>query len=340
MLHDAAAISYLPTLVDRSLIQKSNSQLGFLFAIAASAGSNVGASLIGLLGPVRALTADVMSFLVSAWCTVRITAPEPTRTSPTGRLATEISDGVRYVFRDHALRTLTLVNATLTFGLGLLSTLWTLYLLRILTLSSTAFGVILGVGALGAAAGAAAAPRLSARYGPGPMMLAALALVPLTQIPLLLAAPGRGWQFAIGAALFAQTSCTNATGITQRSIRQSVTEVVMQARMQSVTTWLTALSRPMAALVAGALGTWIGLRPTLAAGAALLIVPFLVLYRSPLRTLGQIPTQQHLARTQRPDDLIPAVKLPGTTICRPTRARLPAPTRPGALGRPDTKETA
>ncbi len=128
-------------------------------------------------------------------------------------------------------------------------------------MSATAFGVVLGLGALGAAAGALAAPVLAERYGPGPLMLAALAITPLTQIPLLLASPGLAWQFAIGAALFLQLACAAAAGTTQRTIRQVITADGMQARMQAVSTWLTSGARPAAALLAGGLGTWIGVTP-------------------------------------------------------------------------------
>lgn len=149
--------------------------------------------------------------------------------------------------------------------------------------------MVLGLGALGAAAGALVAPSLTARYGPGPMMLAALALTPLTQIPLLLASPGVAWQIAIACALFVQLACTAAAGTTQRTIRQSITSKGMQARMQAVSTWLTAGARPAAALLAGGLGTWIGVRTTLVTGSALLLVPLVVLYRSPLRGLMAMP---------------------------------------------------
>lgn len=162
-------------------------------------------------------------------------------------------------------------------------------------MGATAFGVVLGIGALGAAAGALAAPSLAARYGPGPMMLAALAITPLTQIPLLLASPGLGWQFAIGGALFLQLACAAAAGTTQRTIRQVVTADGMQARMQAVSTWLTSGARPVAALLAGGLGTWIGVRPTLVAGACLLLVPLAVLYRSPLRSLLDMPSSPAVA---------------------------------------------
>jgi len=155
--------------------------------------------------------------------------------------------------------------------------------------SATAFGVVLGLGALGAAAGALTAPALARRWGPGPMMLTALAITPLTQLPLLAASPGLRWQIAIGAALFLQLACAGAAGTTQRSIRQIITKAGMQARMQAVSTWLTAGGRPVSAPFAGGLGTWIGVRPTLTAGSFLLLVPLVLLSRSPLRALRHMP---------------------------------------------------
>ncbi|MFB9593568.1 hypothetical protein [Streptomyces racemochromogenes] len=156
-------------------------------------------------------------------------------------------------------------------------------------MSATAFGVVLGVGTLGAAAGALAAPAVARRCGPGPMMLGALALPPLMQVPLLLASPGAGREVAIGAALFLQLACAGAAGTTQRSIRQLVTESRMQARMQAVSTCLTSGARPVGALLAGGLGTWAGVRPALLASACLLVVPCVVLARSPLRALRHMP---------------------------------------------------
>ncbi|MER6443980.1 hypothetical protein [Streptomyces venezuelae] len=93
MLHDAAAISLLPGLVERSLIQRSNNRGGALFAVAATAGSHLGAVLTALLGPARALLGDVASYLISAVCTVRIQTAEPARARPeTRRLRGEISE--------------------------------------------------------------------------------------------------------------------------------------------------------------------------------------------------------------------------------------------------------
>ncbi|MEU3862214.1 MFS transporter [Streptomyces sp. NPDC028722] len=321
VLHDAAAISLLPSLVDRSLIQRSNSRVGALFAIAATAGSHLGTALPAVLGPARALLGDITSFLISAGCTACIQAREPARARPKARrLREEISEGLRYVHGDEQLRTLTLVNATTFFALGLLNTLWALYLLRSLAVSATAFGVVLGLGALGAAAGALTAPALARRWGPGPMMLTALAITPLTQIPLLLASPGLHWEVAVGAALFLQLACASAAGTTQRSIRQIITTVRMRARMQAVSTWLTAGARPVAPLLAGGLGTWIGVRPTLTAGTFLLLVPLVVLARSPLRALRHMPDPPPLPGTG-------AVPVPSPHALRTGSPAVPTPAR-------------
>ncbi|WP_420036120.1 MFS transporter [Streptomyces sp. cg28] len=290
VLQDAAAISLLPSLVDRSLIQRSNSRIGALFAVAATGGSNFGALLTAVAGPARALGGDVLSYLVSAWCTLRIrsrTDPDP---RPRRAMRTEIMEGIRYVRADPRLSVLTWVNATTSLALALLNALWALYLLRSLHMTPTAFGVVLGGGALGAAVGALAAPGLARRYGPGPMMLTALAVTPLTQLPLLVASPGLAWEIVIACALFVQLAGAAAAGTTQRSIRQLITTPAMQARMQSVSTCLTSAARPSGALLAGVLGTGVGVRPALLTGTCLLTAPFLVLLLSPLRGLREMPT--------------------------------------------------
>ncbi|MFF1712224.1 MFS transporter [Streptomyces sp. NPDC058268] len=290
VVHDAASISYLPHLVDRSLLQRGNSRIGALFSVSATAGANLGAMLTGALGAARAVTADTFSYVISAWCIWRIRTPEPAPQPQTGSLSADIPEGIRYVFGDTTLRTLTLTNSTTSFALAIMNTLWALYLLRDLAFSALALGVVMGGAALGSCVGALLAPRWSKRVGPGPMMLVALALTPLMQLPLLMAGPGRPWQVIIAIALSVQLCCAGAAGTTQRTIRQMVAKGRLQGRMQAVSSWLTGGSRPLAAALATGLGTWLGVRATLGVGALLLIVPFLVLWFSPLRTLSTVPS--------------------------------------------------
>ncbi|WFB11362.1 hypothetical protein LRS74_33285 [Streptomyces sp. LX-29] len=64
-------------------------------------------------------------------------------------------------------------------------------------------------------------------------------------------------------------------------------------------------ARPVGALLAGGLGTWLGVRPSLVAGACLLVVPCVVLARSPLRALRHMPDPP-----PGPDDPIDAGRQP------------------------------
>ncbi|MFF4226615.1 hypothetical protein ACX9I7_28305 [Streptomyces sp. L500] len=53
--------------------------------------------------------------------------------------------------------------------------------------------------------------------------------------------------------------------------------------------WITYGTRPLAALLAGASGTWLGLWNTFALGILALVPPFLVLLALSSRTLHHVP---------------------------------------------------
>ncbi|MDW6057902.1 MFS transporter [Streptomyces sp. FXJ1.4098] len=156
IVHGAAAISYLPVLVEPHLLQRANSRLGAASSVADSAGSNAGAALVGAVGAARSVLADVLSYLVSALLVWRIRTPEPVAMPTEGRrtLARDIGEGLRYVVGQPTIRTVIAALSTLSFGLAVMNTYWAYYLLADLHVSPTAFGLIMGVGGAGSLAGA------------------------------------------------------------------------------------------------------------------------------------------------------------------------------------------
>ena len=291
IVHDAAAISYLPMLVEPHLLQRANSRLGAASSVADSAGSNAGAALVGAIGAARSVLADVLSYLVSALLVWRIRTPEPVATPSNGRrgLAQDIGEGLRYVAGQHTIRTVIAALSTLSFGLAIMNTYWAYYLLAGLHVSPTAFGLIMGVGGVGSLAGALLAPRIASRIGIGPTIIIGFAFSPLAQIPLLLAGPGLRWQIALAGTLAVQLFWATASGTSQRSLRQILCEPRFQGRMQAASTTVTAGARPLAAAVAGALVPFLGVRGTLAVGAVLQVVPVILLLFSPVRALRDMP---------------------------------------------------
>ncbi|MFH9758603.1 MFS transporter [Streptomyces anulatus] len=293
VVHDAAAISLLPAVVDPDRLQDANAKLGAASSVADSAGTNAGAALVGAVGAARSVLFDAVSFLVSAALLWRMRVPETATTSDADRpgLVRDIADGVRYVARQPTIRTVIAALATLSFGLAIMNTYWAYYLLDRLGASPAAFGVIMGVGGTGGVAGALLAPRIAARIGIGPTIIVGFAVSPLAQVPLLLAGPGLRWQIVLAATLAGQLFWATVSGTSQRSLRQAICDPSFQGRMQSASTTLTAGARPLAAATAGGLVLVLDVRATLAVGALLQVVPVVLLLASPIRTLRKIPTR-------------------------------------------------
>ncbi|MGI5526860.1 MFS transporter [Streptomyces syringium] len=284
--------SYLPALLSPGQLLEANSKLGGVSSLSDSAGAQLGGALVGVLGATRALYVDVASYLVCAVLLGRIRTPEPNSTPP-GEGSThrkEIAEGVLYVLSHPTIRPLLLTGTAFSAAFAFLNTLWALYLLRELHFTALALGTSMSVAGLGGLCGALLVRKVVARWGPARVMLAALATLPITELPLLLASPGRPGQIAITAGLFLQMACAITQGSTQRSIRQAVCSPTMQGRMMATGQWITFGSRPLAALLAGACGTLLGLWNTLALGTLALALPFLVLAASPLRSMHEVPT--------------------------------------------------
>ncbi|MDT0448376.1 MFS transporter [Streptomyces hesseae] len=284
-------ISYLPSLLPREQLLEANAKVGAVASLADSAGAQLGGAIVAALGAARAVYADVASYLACALLLGSIRTPEPAPDPSTrkGSLRAEIVEGVRYVVRHPTIRPLLLTGTAFTAVFAFLTTLWTVYLLRELHYAATTLGTLLSVAALGGVVGALAVRRLVERYGPIRVMLTALAIIPFTELPLLLATPGLTGQATIAAGMFVQLACSTVQGSTQRSIRQTVCAPGMQGRMLATGQWITYGTRPLAALLAGATGTWLGLWNTLALGTAALTLPFLVLHTSSTRTLHHAP---------------------------------------------------
>jgi hypothetical protein len=89
----------------------------------------------------------------------------------------------------------------------------------------------------------------------------------------------------IGIGMVIRTGAAVCHGGLQRAVRQELAPDELQGRAQATGAWLAFSLRPFAALAAGGLGTWLGLHLTLTLITAALVIPFLVLWNSPVRRL-------------------------------------------------------
>ena len=124
-------------------------------------------------------------------------------------------------------------------------------------------GLTFGIGSVGGLLGAAIAPRLSARFGVGPMVVLGSVLFPAPMALLALAGGAQWW----AATVLATAEFLSAIGvmifdINLNSIQASVIPDGMRSRVSGAYSTVNYGCRPLGALIGGALGGTIGLRET------------------------------------------------------------------------------
>jgi MFS family permease len=290
---DVAYQSYLPSLVDRRQLIDGNSKLEISRATSQIAGPGLAGLLVGLLTAPVAILVDAVSFIGSALFLFRIRRQEkPVQRSadaPARRMRTEIAEGLRYVIKHPYLRHIAGSTATFNFFGSFLGAIALVYAVRVLGLSPELIGLMLTLSNVGPLIGALTANKFSASFGVGPAIIGSTAIAGPMFLSIPLAPHGTAAIAVIGPA-FALGGLANVVyNVTQVSLRQAMCPERMQGRMNSVMRFLVWGTIPLGALLAGALASQIGLRPTLFVGAAGCCLPFLFVLLSPVRSLREMP---------------------------------------------------
>lgn len=289
---DVSYQSYLPSLVAREQLVDGNSKLEISRSGSQLAGPGAAGGLIGLVGAPVAILVDALSFLFSAVFLFAIRKPEPRpqreEGAPKPSMVAEAKEGLRFVLRSRYLRPICICTGMANFFWSMSGAILIVYAVRELDLSPALIGLVFSIANVGPLAAAFTTARISRRFGVGRTILWSAvifgsALVVYAAAPKDLAVP-----LFIGAGIVAGFSVV-AYNVTQLSFRQAICPERLQGRMNAVIRFLVWGTMPLGALLGGALGTWIGLRPALwvaAIGALFTFVPILL---SPVRSIRRMP---------------------------------------------------
>jgi MFS family permease len=284
---EVAHSSLFAALVRRPDYLDANGLLNGSRAMSYVAGPSVGGVLVQVLSAPVALVADVLTYLAPAGFLTRMQVTE--RPAP-GHSGLGMAAGVRFVACSPVLRPILLGATTLNLFNYAFAALFVLYVTTELKVAPGTLGLIVGAGAVGGLLGAAVTGRVSRRIGVGPALIAGLVLFPA---PLILVPLAGGPAPLVLALLFAAEFLA-ALGvmmldITAGSVQTAATPEPMLAVVSGFKRTVNYGIRPVGALLGGALGTAIGVRPALwiATVGALLGVLWVVF--SPLRTMRELP---------------------------------------------------
>ena len=275
------------SLVPRERYVEASSLLNGSRAMSYVGGPSVGGLLVQVFSAPGALVADAASFLFSALAMHSISPVEPpTEEAERGHLKA----GISYIRHSPIIRASLLATATINFFNFVFWALFVLYATRTLGVSPGTLGLVLGAGAVGSLVGSVAAAPVTRRIGIGPTLLlgcfvfsAPFLLVPLAGGPepvvllcLFLAELGSGF----GVMLL---------DISAGAIFAAVIPIRLRSRVSGAYTFMNYGVRVLGSLLGGLLGSTIGVRPTLAIGAAGALLGALMLLPTPVVRLRELP---------------------------------------------------
>jgi Na+/melibiose symporter-like transporter len=281
--------------VERDQLQEGNSKLEISRTIAQTAGPAIGGGLIGLVTAPVAIVIDSISYVVSAVFVFLIRRHEPTpdrHVDEHGQARTglrkEVAAGLRYVLGNRYLRGIAASTGTSNLFSNILFGVFIVYAVRELGLGAAQIGIVFGLGNIGAIVGALTANRISARLGVGhTIVLSMLAYTPgMLLIPL---APSAFPVPFLIAAGFITGMSTVVYNITQVSLRQAITPLPMQGRMNATMRFIVWGTIPIGAIIGGAIATVSGVSTAIwvgALGSFLAVIPLVI---TPVRTLREMP---------------------------------------------------
>lgn len=288
LLFNVAYQAFLPNLIAVQRLAEGNSKLGASQSAAEVTGPGLASLLIAAGGPAAAVLADAGSYVVSAWCLLRLHTRDAARPvlekAAMGiRLAgfwRDIKSGLPLLRRDRVLLAVTLSNAVLAFFAQLQAAVYFIFLVRTLHLGAGLIGVLfLVAGAVGFIA-AIWCNRLAARIGIGPLVVTGQVIMVAGGV-LLAAASGP--TVVASALIIAGEACFGAGmsvfGVGYTTLFQLRAADEVRGRVIGTSRFLTSASVPFAAVLGGVLGVVFNVRMAMIVGAVGMTLGLLVVLR-------------------------------------------------------------
>ena len=278
------------SLVPKRDYMEANTLLNGSRATSYVAGPGAAGLLVQTLTAPVALLADALSYLISAVLLMKIrpTEPPPSETKGLG-----IGQGLRFIARSPILRSTLLGATTLNLFNYMFAALFVLYVSTELGVSPGLLGAVIGAGAFGALLGAAVTSRVARKLGIGRTLVLSFVLFPA---PLLLVPLAGGSTPSLLGMLFVAEFFSGLgvmmLDITLGSVQTAATPDALRARVSGAQRTINYGIRPIGAMLGGALGANLGVRPALSIATIGAIAGVLWVLPSPVRQLRDLPQQE------------------------------------------------
>jgi MFS family permease len=290
---EIASQSFLPTILAPDALTEGNARLHTGWGLAEVGGPGLAGWLTQTFSAPAAILIDAVSYGLSAALLGGIRAEEPAAPSLAGagrHFWRELREGVEIVARNPILRATATATGLWNLVGGGRAAVFVLFLTRTLGLAAGATGAIFTAGAAGFLLGSLAPDRIARRIGLGRAILLGVALaIPSELLTALAAGPPTTAAILAGAGALLTGLTIPTYDINQFSLRQAVTPLRLQGRVNATMRTLIRGAVPIGALAGGVLAERIGLRSVMIVSSLGGIAAFLAIWFSPVRTLRVPP---------------------------------------------------
>ena len=257
-MFDTAASSMLPNVVGKERVVAANSRLN---AVELTMNTFVGPPLGGFLAGIAiaaAFGASAAGYLGALLCLVTLTGSfRAVRDGPPASIASEIGDGMTYLWRHPFLRTMAFVVGPMNLASTAVFAILVLYVVTPgpLGLDGVGFGLLMTAIAAGTVAGTLLAGRIERAIGRANLFVACIgSLLVIDLVWIVIPQP-----IVIGVVLALASSIGGAFNVVFGSIRQRIVPNHLLGRVMASFRVISWGALPIGALLGGILGQAFGL---------------------------------------------------------------------------------
>ncbi|MDJ0336567.1 MFS transporter [Salinibacterium sp. G-O1] len=291
VLYTLADFSFIPLVVDEHQLIDANARITAAQSAIGVAGAGAGGALVQLLTAPFALLVNAVGYLVSGILIARVHVDDPPAPREQRRSAFgEARVGMALLARHRVLRTLMTEASIWNLGNEVLILALTILVLQTYGFGPLVLGIILMCGGLGAFIGSTLSRRLTARFGYGRSLVAALLLgntAPL--IGVLAAATPTALSIGALAASFLVSGIGIGIANSQAvSLRQLAVAPELRARVNAGYRLVSWGALSVGAIAGGILVTALGPWSAAVLGGAVMAIASLPVALSPVRRIVSI----------------------------------------------------
>lgn len=298
-----SSMAILPSVVERPQLVAANSRLAAATTAASVGGEGLAGVLYQWLGGPVTFVVEAITSLIGGLAARSISTPARSIENSPHSFAKQLREGFRITLRDQRFRSITIAATIQNFGEAARYALVPVFLLTVLSVEPSLFGLLVAAAGVGGLVGAALAEPMSKWLGSGRAWRVSLVglAIPGALIPLA----DTGWRLALFPIGYFTTSLLAAVGaVVTGSARQAMCPPELIGRLSATSRTLTWGSIPLGALFGGTIGTVLGTRTAFWSLLALPLLAWVVVKVGPL---GDV---RDLTDTGQPETAAPTSPVP------------------------------